>query len=152
MRSLHVISLRIAAVLWLIWGLVHLLAGVLILTGDTTSGFQAIGDAVEPSTLIMDYPAAVGGVLQQHAWNLAWGGLVTIIGAIFIWRRNPTAIWVTAMIGGLLDLGYFLFVDLAGFAKFVPGTVMTLVSGTAIVLSLAVWFASRKTNSTFTGA
>ncbi len=140
MKQSFTVLLRVSAVLWVIWGVVHLLAGVLILSGDTTSGFQAIADAVDPETLEMDYPAAVGGVLSQHAWNLAWGGLVTIIGAVFIWRRNRTAIWVTAMIGGLLDLGYFLFVDLAGYALFVPGTVMTIVSALAILLSFRVWF------------
>jgi len=42
----------------------------------------------------------------------------------------------TAAVGGLTDLGYFLFMDLGGYTHFVPGTVMTLVSGTAIILTL----------------
>lgn len=137
--------LRISAVLWVIWGLVHTLAGVLILSGDTTSGFQAIGDAVDPATLVMDYPDSVGGVLDQHAWNLAWFGIATIVGAVFIWRNSVTAIWVTAMVGGLADLGYFFFIDLAGYAKFVPGTVMTIVSALAIILSFRVWFTRGRT-------
>ena len=97
----------------MIWGLVHAFAGIIILSGDTTAGFQAIADAVPPGDLAMDYPAALGGVLGQHAWNLAWFGLATIIGGILIWRGNMTAIWVTAMVGGLADLGYFIFIDLA---------------------------------------
>jgi hypothetical protein len=135
--------LKVSSVLWVIWGLVHAFAGIMILSGDTTAGFQAIADAVPPGDLAMDYPAAVGGVLGQHAWNLAWFGLATIIGGIFIWRDNMTAIWVTAMVGGLADLGYFIFIDLAGFANFIPGTVMTLVSATAIILSGWVWFSNR---------
>lgn len=135
--------LKTSSVLWIIWGLVHALAGFLVLSGETTAGFQAIADAVAPETLVMNYPAAVGGILNQHAWNLAWFGLATIIGGALIWRGNMTAIWVTAMVGGLADLGYFLFVDLAGFANFVPGTVMTLVSASAIVLSARVWFLNR---------
>ncbi len=133
------IALRASTVLWVIWGLVHAFAGALILAGSTTAGFQAIADAVDPALLAMDYPAAVGGVLDQHAWNLLWFGLATIIGAVFIWRRNTTAIWVTAMVGGLADIGYFVFIDLAGYAKFVPGTIMTIVSASAIVLSFAAW-------------
>ncbi|MEM0969708.1 MAG: hypothetical protein AAGJ31_10185 [Verrucomicrobiota bacterium] len=138
------LALRIAAVLWVIWGLVHTLAGVLILSGDTTSGFQAIADAVPPETLVMDYPAAVGGVLRQHAWNLAWFGLTTLVGSVFVWKGSWTGIWVTALVGGLADLGYFFFVDLAGFAKFVPGTIMTIVSALAIILSFGVKLAARK--------
>jgi len=54
-----------------------------------------------------------------------------------------TTIWVTAMVGGLADVGYFMFIDLPGFASFVPGTVMTLVSATAIILTGWVWFSNR---------
>ena len=132
-----------AAVLWLIWGAVHALAGILVISDDATSGFQAIADGVDPAALAADYHAAVGAVLNQHAWNLLWGGAVTIIGAVFIWRDNLTAIWVTAMVGGLLDIGYFVFLDLGGFVKFFPGQLMTYVSATAIILSLPVWFVRR---------
>ncbi|KNG94915.1 hypothetical protein [Pseudaestuariivita atlantica] len=137
------LALRIAAVLWVVWGLVHLLAGVLVLGGTTASGFQAIADGVDPAALALDYPAAVGAVLDQHAWNLAWFGLATIIGAIFVWRANMTAIWVTGMVGGLADLGYLVFLDLPGYVNFVPGTIMTFVSGAAIVLSFPVWIRNR---------
>lgn len=143
MVALQSSFLKIAAVLWLIWGAVHLFAGVMILSAETTTGFQAIADAVAPQTLALDYPAAVGGVLGQHAWNLSWFGLATLIGAILIWRENMTAVWVTAMVGGLADLGYFIFIDLAGFANFVPGTVMTIVSAMAITLSGWVWLVRR---------
>ncbi len=61
---------------------------------------------------------------------------------MLIWRANVTAIFVTALIGGLADLGYFLFMDLAGYVNFVPGTVMTIVSSTAIVLSVLAYFQS----------
>ncbi len=136
-------ALKVAAVLWVIWGLVHILAGVIVLSSDAAGGFSAIADAVDPSALEAQYHEAVGGVLNQHGWNLAWFGGVTLIGAVLIWRQNLTAIWVTGMVGGLADLGYLLFVDVPGYVNFVPGTVMTLVSGTAIVLSFWVWLSSR---------
>ncbi|MEO1038902.1 MAG: hypothetical protein AAFX09_05100 [Pseudomonadota bacterium] len=139
------LALKLAAILWVIWGLVHLFAGVLVLAGDTASGFQAIADAVAPDTLAMDYPAAVGGIQDQHAWNLAWFGIATMIGAVFIWRRNLTAIWVTGMVGGFADLGYFFFLDLPGYVHFIPGTLMTLISGTAVLISFWVWLTERRT-------
>ena len=135
--------LKIAAVLWVIWGLVHTLAGVIVLSSDASGGFAAIADAVDPAVLAMDYHAAVGGVLNQHGWNLGWFGIATIIGAVFVWRGNLTAIWVTGMVGGLADLGYLLYVDFPGYVNFVPGTVMTFISGTAILLSFYVWLTSR---------
>lgn len=145
MSPKHSIALKISAVLWVIWGLVHALAGFLVISADTAGGFQAIADAVDPALLHADYHPAVGGILNQHGWNLLWGGVVTLIGAAFIWRGSFTAIWVTAMVGGLLDVGYFLFVDLPGYVHFFPGTVMTIVSSAAILLSFWVWLPNRQT-------
>ncbi|MEL6277090.1 MAG: hypothetical protein AAFU03_18460 [Bacteroidota bacterium] len=142
------IFLKIAAVLWIIWGLVHAFAGIMtmnfIITGDITSAVSGIADAVDPDTLDVDYPAAAGAILGQHGFNLFWGGVLTFICAFFIWRKNANAIFLAAIVGGLLDLGYFLFMDLGGYVHFVPGTVMTLVSSAAIILSLVAYFRSDK--------
>ena len=128
--------LKIIAILWLIWGLVHAFAGIMIISSDTTGAIQAIADGVEPATLVMDYPPAAGGIINQHGFNLLWIGLVTTIGCFFIWQGSFTFLWLSALVGGLADLGYFLFIDLGGFNNFVPGTVMTLISGGAILLSI----------------
>ena len=147
MTSLQKNTLILSAVLWVIWGLVHALAGILVLSGSTAEGFQAIADAVDGELLLGPYHEAVGAVLSQHAWNLLWFGIVTIVGGIFIGRKNRTAIWVTAMVGGLADLGYFVFLDLPGHVLFFPGTVMTLVSGSAILLGGYVWLTTRGDNN-----
>ncbi|MEM8613817.1 MAG: hypothetical protein AAGF93_17460 [Cyanobacteria bacterium P01_H01_bin.105] len=132
--------LKLAAILWVIWGLVHALAGVLTIAGDTATAVSGIADAVDSALLIMDYPDAVGAVINQHGFNLLWGGVVTIIGGVFIWRKNVAAIFISALVGGLLDVGYFVFIDLGGYNKFVPGTVMTIISATAIALSFYAYF------------
>lgn len=137
-------TLKIATVLWVIWGLVHAFAGVIVLSSDASSGFAAIADAVDPAALAAEYHPAAGGILNQHGWNLLWFGIATIIGGVLIWRGNMTAIWVTGMVGGLADLGYLLFVDFPGYVNFFPGTVMTFISGAAILLSFWVWFTVRR--------
>lgn len=121
-----------------------MLAGFIVISSDTAGGFQAIADAVDPALLEGDYHPAVGGILNQHGWNLLWGGAVTLVGAGFVWRKNFTAIWVTAMVGGLLDVGYLIFVDVPGYVHFVPGTVMTIISAAAILLSFWAWLSNRK--------
>ena len=135
---------KISAVLWIIWGLVHILAGVMtmkgILTNDISASFIGIADAVNPESLAMDYPEAAGAVIGQHGFNLFWIGLVTFISAFFIWKGNKHAIFLAAICGGLADLGYFLFLDLGGFVNFVPGTIMTLISAAAILLSFYAHF------------
>lgn len=144
MTQQHILALKISAALWVFWGLVHALAGTLVIFADASGGFAAIADAVDPAALAADYHPAAGGILNQHGWNLLWGGLATIVGAVFIWRQNLTAIWVTGMVGGLLDVGYLLFVDLPGFVHFIPGTLMTLISGAAVILSFWVWLPRRQ--------
>ncbi|MEM6892371.1 MAG: hypothetical protein AAF554_01695 [Bacteroidota bacterium] len=135
---------KVSAILWIIWGLVHVLAGVLtmkgILTDDISGAIAGIADAVDPSSLQMDYPKAAGAIIGQHGFNLLWIGLTTFICAFFIWKRNKNAIFLAALTGGLADLGYFLFMDLGGFVKFIPGTLMTIVSSLAILTSFyALW-------------
>jgi len=140
---------KISAVLWILWGLVHILAGVFtlkfILGNDMAGAIAGIADAADPATLQMDYPAAAAAVIGQHGFNLLWIGLVTFISAFFIWKGNKNAVFLAAICGGLADLGYFLFLDLGGFVNFVPGTIMTLISSAAIILSFVAYF---KTNNT----
>lgn len=131
---------KISSILWIIWGIVHILAGIMtmkgILTNDISSSIAGIADAIDPKTLQMNYPRAAGAVIGQHGFNLFWIGITTFISAILIWKGNRNAIFLAAITGGLADLGYFLFMDLGGFVNFIPGTIMTLVSSLAIILSL----------------
>ena len=136
--------LKISSVLWVIWAIVHIGAGIFIISSDTVTGVQGIADAIDPASLKMNYPDAVGAIVKQLGFNIGWAGVVTLIGAVFIWRKNTTAIFVTAMVGGLVDMAYFLFIDLGGFAKFLPGGLMTYVSATAIILSFYAYFKKRK--------
>ncbi len=126
---------KLISVLWMFWGVVHAFAGVMTISQPIARKIGGIADAVDPSTLEMVYPAAVGGILNQHGFNLLWFGVLTCVGAVAIWRGRRSALVPTAIVGGLADVGYFLFMDLGGFVHFVPGTVMTIVSGSAIVLS-----------------
>ena len=145
MTNPHGLALRAAAVLWVIWGLVHVLAAGMIIPADPQAAVTAILDGVDPARLAADYPAELSGILSQHGWNLGWIGIATIVGGVFIWRGSTTAIWVTALIGGLADVGYFVFVDVPGYNLFLPGTLMTLVSAAAIVLSFWVWWSRSQT-------
>ncbi len=151
MKNLSLL-LKISAILWIVWGLVHVLAGVMtikgVVTDDISASIAGIADAVEPSTLQMDYPKAAGAIIGQHGFNLLWIGIVTFLSAFFVWKGNKNAIFLAAITGGLADLGYFLFLDLGGYVKFMPGTVMTIVSSLAIITSFYVHFKTQKLNST----
>ncbi len=136
--------LKIIAILWVIWGLVHIMAGVItmnfITSADIPGAVGGIADGTDPTLIQMPHSEASGAIIGQHGFNLAWIGIVTFICGFFIWKKNRTAVWLAALVGGLADLGYFIFMDLGGFVNFMPGTVMTLVSGSAILLSAYVYF------------
>ncbi len=68
--------------------------------------------------------------------------MVTLIGCLMVCCGNMTAIWVTGMVGGLVDLGCLLFVDFPGDVNFSPGAVVTVISGLALLLSFRVWLSS----------
>lgn len=136
--------LKIVTVLWVIWGLVHAFAGVMIISSNTPAAVAAVADAVDPSLLAGPYHEAAGALINQHGFNLLWIGLVTTIAAFFIWRGAAIAMFIAGLVGGLADIGYFIFMDLGGFVNVVPGTVMTLISASAIILSLIVWLAGPR--------
>ncbi|MEN0050907.1 MAG: hypothetical protein AAF806_27815 [Bacteroidota bacterium] len=143
------IFFKIAAVLWVIWGLVHIFAGVITMyainTGDISAAVSGIADAVEPTSLQMSYPDASGAIIGQHGFNLFWIGIVTFVSAFFVWKGNKQAIFLAAITGGLADLGYFLYMDLGGHVHFIPGTLMTLISASAIILSFYAHFKGKNT-------
>lgn len=143
---------KISAILWVVWGIVHILAGVMtdyfILNGDIAGAVSGIADGLDPNSLQANYPEAAGAIIGQHGFNLLWIGLVTLICSFYIWKGNKNAIFLAAITGGLADLGYFLFMDVGGYVNFMPGTVMTLVSATAISLSFIAHFKGENQEAT----
>ena len=120
-----------------------IMTDIFILSGNIQGAVAGIADAVDPATLAADYPPASGAVIGQHGFNLLWIGLVTFICAFYIWKGNKNAIFLAAICGGLADLGYFLFMDLGGYVHFMPGTFMTIVSSSAIILSFVAHFKTK---------
>lgn len=123
-----------------------MLAGIITIARPAQNAIAGIADAVDPSVFHATYHAATEALINQHGFNLAWIGLTTVIAAVFIWRQKSLlAAFIAGLVGGLVDVGYFIFMDLGGFVHFMPGTVMTIFSATAILLSLWVWISGRAT-------
>lgn len=141
------ILLKISSILWIVWGFFHVFIGVfllyLLLNNQTAEALNGIAGAVSLESLQMNYPVAVIATLKQHAFNLGWFGMVTLISGIFVWKKNVHALFLCVLVGGLGDFGYFLFIDLEGLA-IPPGPQLTWISGFAIVLSLYTYFKTNK--------
>ena len=145
------IALRTASVLWIIWGVFHIVAGIAtiaILEGQHPVGeLSTVPEVVTVNFLGTDAPFAIIGALKQHGYNLAWFGLLVTVGAGFAWRGIPLGVATAVVIGGLADLGYFLFVDLPGYAE-PPGPQMTWIMAAAIALAAYAYFATNRFAST----
>jgi hypothetical protein len=132
-------SLKISAGLWAVWGVFHFVMGValiyLLSLGKEALSIDAIASDPLMVGTLTEYAPIITATLKQHSWNLAWFGLVTTVGSVYIWKENVTAMFVCALVGGFADFGYFVFVDLEGLAPPV-GTAMTFFSGGAILFSL----------------
>lgn len=138
---------RISSVLFVIWGLVHLLAGIATIaqlgSGRAADAVHAITPKTERSLIEIDYPDAVVAILSQHGFNLLWGGLIVTIAAVLVWRRNAILFGLAAIVGGCLDLGYFIYIDLGGFAEF-PGPQMTYICAAAIIAGFVAMRLGRR--------
>jgi len=140
------IVLRASAVLWAIWGVFHLSLGSLLIfiSQEYPVGvFESVPELVEFELFGMANRLAVIGSLKQLVFNLAWVGAAVTIGSVYIWKKNAHAIFFCAILGGLSDLGYFLFIDLPGFAD-PPGPQMTYICIAAIASSFFVYFKSDR--------
>ena len=130
---------RTSAVLWGVWGAVHIFFGVVLLrllqAGRVSEALHGIAGQAELSTLDLEYPHAVAATLMQHSYNLLWFGIVTLVASAWVWRRNVQTAILCALIGGLADFGYFMFIDLGGLAV-PPGPQMTWIAAAAIILSV----------------
>jgi hypothetical protein len=139
---------KTSSVLWIIWGIVHMFFGVFILylmsIGDTSRIVSEVANNVSPELIKMDYPAAANALYGQHGWNLLWFGIVTTIAGFYVWKGNKNAILLAAIIGGLADFGYFLFMDLGGYVTFFPGKLMTYIALGAIVTSFYAHFKMKE--------
>lgn len=106
-------------------------------TGETFADIAAFADRLP--IVSVDYPLAVSAILQLLGWFLLWVGSVVTIAGWFVWKKNKSAIFLAAIVGGFSDMGYFIFIDLNGWAS-LPGKSMTYICVTSIAISFwAYW-------------
>ena len=52
MRQTQFMLPKITAALWIIWGVVHMLAGTMVITSGTDGAFAVIVDAINPDAFV----------------------------------------------------------------------------------------------------
>jgi hypothetical protein len=99
------ISAKLGAVLYVCWGLLHFTAayGVFKLAQNSP-------------------PAMAQGRLMQTAFYLAVFAAVAIIVAVTLnWRNDRFGFWLNAVMVGIADIPFILFVLIPGYAPWWPG-------------------------------
>ena len=137
---------KISSALWVAWGVFHFVLGVgliyLFSLGSEALSIDMVANDPLWAGLFKTDDPMVTAHLRNYSWGIGWYGLVTTMGAYFVWKEKAEAIFLCAIVGGLADTGYFMFVDLAGFAPPI-GKAMTYISASAIILSFYALFKSK---------
>lgn len=111
---------RIGAVFYVLWGLLHVLAGVGLLLAGPEEQLDLLTTAPLAEA---ELPAALAPVvhagLSFHGYNLLWFGLFAAGVAVLLnWRNDPTGYWVNLFVVGADDLGLVVFLILPGHLTF----------------------------------
>lgn len=144
------IALRSASILWAIWGVFHVLAGIAMIylfgVEHPDGTLSAVPEFLNLNLMGDQKVFPIVPALKQHGFNLAWFGVIVTIGCVYVWKESKLAILTCVLTGGLADLGYFLYVDLAGFSDSL-GSAMTYIMATAIILGLYGYFRLKSNNN-----
>lgn len=119
-------SYQIGAALYALWGVLHILVGVLALAASQggnlskTLGVMANNGAARNQGVAGD--PAVMGLLRNGAFNLAGAGLfVLVVAVMFNWHNDPMWFWANVAVASIIDLGFILFVVIPGHMKLSAG-------------------------------
>lgn len=106
---------RIGAILFGLWGILHIVGGGSILAAVAESpatGFAVYRDSAGT------FPAIAGSILGYLAFLIAVAGLaVTLVAWRLNWRNSALGLGVNTAIAGVLDLGLVLFLLLPGYVS-----------------------------------
>lgn len=120
---------KIGAVLYVLWGLLHVKAAVATYQLGATLEF-----------------GIVQGRVYQDAWNLLFFAIsVTLIAILLNWRNSRLGFWLNLGIASVTDVGFIIHILVPGHFPIIPG-----IAGPVLwVFSVKfTWLALKKSNTT----
>ena len=112
---------KIGAVLYLLWGLLHVKASVVT---------YQLGMTLEPGI--------VQGRVYQDAWNLAFFAIaVSVIAVLLNWRNSRLGFWLNIGLATVTDLGFIIHVLVPGYIPIVPGIAGPVLWVFAVIFTAA---------------
>lgn len=121
---------RSAAVVYVLWGILHLYSAY---------GVYVIGQTLESGL--------VQGRVMQDAWNLVFFALFgAIVGIKYVWHNNKMGYWLNLVVVSAGDIGFIVTMILPGFVPVVPGGLGPLLWLIALGLSSIAIFRNPQPN------
>lgn len=118
---------RVAAVAYVIWGLLHL---------NAAYGVYELGTTLELGI--------VQGRVYQDAWNLTFFALFgAIVGMVYTWRNSQLGYWLNAIVVSAGDIGFIVTLLVPGIVPFFPGIIGPAVWLVALALSTIARFSAK---------
>lgn len=119
-------SYKIGAVFFILWGVMHIAFAYQIfdmnINGSTIDVIDTIYLDAGPVETPRELGSVIGALMNQHAWNLLWFGVVsTVIGVFFNWRNSVAGYWVNMVVVGAADIGFIGAILLPGYASLAVG-------------------------------
>lgn len=112
---------RIAAVTYVLWGLLHLQAARLV---------YMLGETLEPGM--------VQGRIFQDAWNLLFFALFgMVVAVVFNWKNSRLGYWLNLVVVSAGDIGFIVYLLMPGIVPWVPGGLGPLLWLIALASSTA---------------
>lgn len=110
---------RSAAVVYVLWGILHLYSAYSVFT---------LGQSLEPGS--------IQGRVLQDAWNLVFFALFgSIVGIVYVWRNRRLGYWLNLIVVSAGDIGFIVTMLIPGFVPIVPGGLGPLLWLIALGLS-----------------
>ncbi|MEE9331435.1 MAG: hypothetical protein V3U89_04305 [Methylophilaceae bacterium] len=120
---------KIGAVLYLLWGILHIKAAIVT---------YQLGATLEPSM--------VQGRVYQDAWSLVFFAVsVSIIAILLNWRNSRLGFWLNLAIASVTDIGFIFHILVPGYFPIIPGVAGPVLWGFAVIFTAT---AIRKPSST----
>ena len=127
---------KIGAFFYVLWGLFHVIIGVVLFHKLATLGgfgvISATASALPPDQIPHVTSAALNGILGQYSWNIFWPGLFAIIVALCLnWKNSLVGYWYNLIVVSLIDTGFVFAILLPGYITLrdgLPGPIFWLLA------------------------
>lgn len=130
-----------ASVIWLFWGVFHVMGGTSLLVA-LSSASNTIPEVVQINMMGDIMPFHLLQTLKEHAFNNIWIGLVVVFGAVFGFKLKITGIFICSVIGGLAHVGFTFFMVIPSYAPMM-GAVFSYLVAFALVPGLGGVFLKK---------